>query len=92
MRISQSPRLSLYVGGSIACDSRPPIGGDGTEPTSDGSIIVFDSDVPVIDAGTLDAEIRVRSQGPRKARLWDVVVLHPMGGEARLADGLRVEP
>lgn len=46
----------------------------------------------VLDAQTLVAEVRVRAQGPPRARLWDVVVEDPELGTARLEDGLRVEP
>jgi hypothetical protein len=46
----------------------------------------------VIDTQTLAAQIRVRSQGPPKPRLWDVVLTGPQGAEVRLLDGLRVDP
>lgn len=48
--------------------------------------------VRVLDRETLVAEVRVRSQGPPRARLWDVVLEDPELGVARLEAGLRVEP
>jgi hypothetical protein len=45
-----------------------------------------------LDGQTLEADVEVSRRGPKRSRFWDVVVILSDGTEARLRDGLQVDP
>ncbi|MBW3578433.1 MAG: choice-of-anchor D domain-containing protein [Actinobacteria bacterium] len=72
------------------------ISGTGFEP---GATVHFENgsgptpqatDVAVVNGGTITATVVIKSGGPRRDRLWDVVVTAPDGATARLVDGFTV--